>query len=344
MECKFILSCQTDSEQLCLNEIKNISKDFKLLKWLDGGVGLAEHNTGFSEISKIFREEKPVFLRHIFPVEFIFNVSDCDKIIDIYKEKIDKNIAMSVQIRNKSAGSAYNLKEIKNYFVDCFESAGYLYNKSEPGIIISVFIDGGDNKIYAGMSESEENLSIWPGGMIRYALNDNVISRAEFKLLELFEYYPDLLKKTGTALDLGASPGGWTKILAEKGYKVTAVDPNKLDETFSDCPNVIYYKGLTEDFIKNINKSQKFDLIVNDMRMHIVQSARIMIEIQEYLRENGLAVITFKLNKSSKTAAIRDGLNILKEKYEILFMKQLFHNRHEITVVLGKKIFLRGIG
>lgn len=363
MGCEFVFTCQNDSEQLCVNEMKSISKDVKILKWLDGGVGIAGNEfLDFHEISKIFREEKPVFLRHIFPVEFEFdflgNYSAFDALINTYKEKTDKNLSLSVQIRSKNdelnslRGTAYNLKEIKFYILKQFEDGGYTYNKSNPQVINSVFIS--DGKVYAGISSGEENLSVWSGGMRHYAFNEEVISRAEFKLLELFECFPNLNEiftsnknsegETPSALDLGASPGGWTKILVEKGFDVTAVDPNKLSEALSGCPNVRYYKGLVENFIDKNKKRGKsdlfdsYDLIVNDMRMHVVQSAKVMIEACGYLKEGGYAVMTFKLNKNNKTAVIRQGLNILKEKYDILFVKQLFHNRLEITVVLRKKL------
>ena len=350
MGCEFIFTCQGDSEQLCLNEMRKIAKDVMLLKWLDAGVGLAVCGREFSEISEIFREEKPVFLRHIFPAEIIFDCADgleeFDALINGYRGKINKNTAVSVQVRNKTGEKTYDLREIKSYMSSRLENEGCLYDKANPEAIISVFISGG--KIYAGMSKGEDNLSIWPGGMRRYAFDDRVISRAEFKLLELFEYFPDLLdlseqpQNQKNALDMGASPGGWTKILTQKGYKVTAVDPNRLADVLLSDPNVEYHKGLAEDFINGKNKKRPaglFDLIVNDMRMHVVQSARIMIKAWECLKENGYAVMTLKLGKSSKTAAMRAGLNILKEKYDILFVKQLFHNRLEVTAVLRKKIF-----
>ena len=325
MNCEFVFTCQTDSEQLCLNEMQKIT-GVKLIKWLDGGVGLAECDMDFTEFSKTIRAGKPVFLRHIFPAGFVCGYAG--DVIEQYKNKIDKNTSMSVQVRAKTGEKPEF--DIANYF----KENGYLYNKAAPEVIISVFISGG--KIYSGLSKSIENLSSWPGGMRHYAFDGSVISRAEFKLLELFEYFPDILnnQNENTALDLGASPGGWTKILAQKGYRVTAVDPNKLSDMLRGNKNVEYHKCLAEDFIKSLDK--KYDLIVNDMRMHAVESAKLMVEAHKNLKENGYAVVTLKLSKRDKSATIKNGLDILRKKYEVLFVKQLFHNRSEITVVLRK--------
>ncbi len=55
------------------------------------------------------------------------------------------------------------------------------------------------------------------------------ISRAEFKLLEALEVFGVSLPSRGRALDLGAAPGGWTRLLLEASLSVVAVDPANLD-------------------------------------------------------------------------------------------------------------------
>ena len=53
-------------------------------------------------------------------------------------------------------------------------------------------------------------------------------SRAAFKLADLDERFK-ILKKGVRVLDLGAAPGGWTQVAAEKGAKVVAVDMLEMD-------------------------------------------------------------------------------------------------------------------
>lgn len=54
-------------------------------------------------------------------------------------------------------------------------------------------------------------------------------SRAAFKLKEMDERF-GLLKRGMIVADLGAAPGGWSQIAAEKGCRVIAIDILKMDE------------------------------------------------------------------------------------------------------------------
>jgi 23S rRNA (cytidine2498-2'-O)-methyltransferase len=66
---------------------------------------------------------------------------------------------------------------------------------------------------YLGFSLAVENLSTWAGGVHRFKREKEQISRAEFKLLEILNLFQLSLSAGDTALDLGAAPGGWTRIL-----------------------------------------------------------------------------------------------------------------------------------
>ena len=53
--------------------------------------------------------------------------------------------------------------------------------------------------------------------MRRFAREEGQVSRAEFKLLEAIELFGVAVREHGVALDLGASPGGWTRVLRRLG-------------------------------------------------------------------------------------------------------------------------------
>ncbi len=68
-------------------------------------------------------------------------------------------------------------------------------------------------------------------------------SRAYLKLQEAFTVlgrYPD---PEDVCLDAGASPGGWTWVLASLGARVLAVDRAPLDPSVAALPNVTFEAG-----------------------------------------------------------------------------------------------------
>lgn len=108
-------------------------------------------------------------------------------------------------------------------------SLGAEFTVQEPAWVISVYADG--EALYAGVSRPEDNLSSWNGGMIRFRKEDGQISRAKFKLMEAEKEFAIPFSSFRNAVDIGASPGGWTSFLLERGLKVTAVDPALMHES-----------------------------------------------------------------------------------------------------------------
>src|SRR5207248_6285352 len=140
-------------------------------------------------------------------------------------------------------------------------------------------------KAYAGISLARENLSDWPGGMRHFAQTPEQISRAEFKLLEALELFGLTLPSQGQVLDLGAAPGGWTRLLLEAGMSVVAVDPAKLDSRLARHPRLEHYRGYAKEYLEEaINRRRKFDVITNDMRMDAREAGRLLAEASVCLR------------------------------------------------------------
>src|SRR6202007_1726201 len=152
------------------------------------------------------------------------------------------------------------------------------------------------DKGYLGISTAEENLSSWPGGTRRFAQTPEQISRAEFKLLEALEAFVVPLPPQGHALDLGAAPGGWTRLLLEAGLNVVAVDPAKLDPRLTRDKRLENYHCYAEKYRDEaIRKDTHFDLVVNDMRMDAREAARQLVKASLCLRADGFMISVFKL-------------------------------------------------
>lgn len=68
-------------------------------------------------------------------------------------------------------------------------------------------------------------------------------SRAYLKLWEAFTLLGEYPKNGARCLEVGASPGGWTWVLAKLGVKVLAVDRTPLDPRIMKSPGVTFQKG-----------------------------------------------------------------------------------------------------
>jgi len=321
-----VFTFSAESEELAFNELCGLSVQF--IMRLDKGVVLFGHDQSFFLLSE--EVKKLIFIRHIFPVDGEFDL-DGDVFerlgthLSGYLESLDIALPVSVQVRSAGGDSRGFKAKIINFFTD----RGYDYSQSQPVNIISVFLT--EKKLYIGASNAAENLSGWAGGARHYAYRGDTFSRAEFKLLEAIELSGLELKSGQRALDLGAAPGGWTKVLSERGLCVTAVDPAEIEYTGE---GVVHFKGLADEFFRQSNNV--FDIIVNDMRMDVLMSASAMLKAADILFSGGFAVMTFKLPQKKPMGLIKKGFSILKERYDIVFARQLFHNRSEITLVLRK--------
>ena len=188
--------------------------------------------------------------------------------------------------------------------------------------------------IIFGLNGLRSALTDWPGGRVRLAKPKGQISRSEFKLEELFRMGELELPAAGIAVDLGASPGGWTRILRQRGLRVWAVDPAALDPRIAGDPGVQHIRTTAGDFLATT--TLRPDLIVNDMRMTAELSASVMLSASRVLKPGGLGVQTLKIAPNRAMATVQTALRMLRQEYEIDFVRQLHHNRNEVTVVLRR--------
>ena len=160
------------------------------------------------------------------------------------------------------------------------------------------------------------------------------VSRAEQKLLEALELCPRLGGRR--ALDLGAAPGGWTRILAERGFQVDAVDPAELDPRVAALPEVRHHATTAGVFLEQ-QKGIAYQVMVCDMKMEPVMASRLMLEFAPLLDQHGWLILTLKLPKGPSALKVaRESLESLSSSFQIIQARQLFFNRNEVTVIARK--------
>jgi len=247
----------------------------------------------------------------------------------ILAELPDYPKALAVQAWTDSAstgGSYFHLLH------DALADRGVTVTRSGQEVVVSCF--AGRRAVLLGLNRLEFSLSDWPGGRMRLARSEDRVSRSEFKLEEAIATFGLELPAGGKALDLGASPGGWTRILRQHGQEVWSVDPGALDPRLRGDRRIHHAATTAGRFFAE--NRVRFDVVVNDMRMDQVMSARMMLDAAAQLRRGGLAVVTLKGGGKNPLDGARRGMDVLRQEYDVLHARQLHHNRNEITVVARK--------
>jgi 23S rRNA (cytidine2498-2'-O)-methyltransferase len=299
----------------------------------------------FAEVAARLRARSPIFIRHIQPVQREVAIGltpeDLDRLAGAAVELasgLSPGQTFSVQTRllpedRQDFSPPYGRFEVNERLAAALQVAtGAPLDVRAPVQVLSALVTPSVGCL--GLSRATENLSSWAGGAMRFAREEGQVSRSEFKLLEALAAFDLSLPATGRALDLGAAPGGWTRVLRRAGLEVTAVDPGDLDPRLSADAGIRHVRALAQELRC---RPGEFEVLVNDMRMDGRDSARLMLDLAPCLRPGGLGIMTVKLPHAKPGQVAHQAIALLHQRYRILNARQLFHNRSEITVALERR-------
>ena len=332
-----IISVHPCSESEALDELKNNFSGRVISKLYDH-VFLYKTEMPFSKFSNAIKEKHICFIRHIVPVHFEYSLSRDENDFQILPKEIKsillkmkgKELILHVSFLTKAL--SYDKKSFITPLLETLQQNEISVNHKAKEILSLILTN---ETMYVGVSNEGESLTSWPLGYPHYAFKDEQICRAEFKIIESIDLFKVDLSKYKRAIDLGAAPGGWTRLLLEQGMSVIAIDPAELDPSLFKYKKLIHYKGLSQNFFKDHH--EKYDLIVNDMRMDVKSSVKIIREAAHHLSNTGFVIMTLKLNPYKKLLEIKYALEELRKGFHIKAIRQLYHNRSEATVLLEKK-------
>jgi 23S rRNA (cytidine2498-2'-O)-methyltransferase len=356
-----IISAHQEFIDVAFEEIKRLDKRLLYDELLAPGILLCGIPKGTFpyELTSLMRnavEQKPIFVRHLAPVQRVIHLSNSENDIGELALAIanlptfamlERGQRFAVQTRllqteveavqlgsNKHPYSSGHINQLLAEAIA--EETGAVESIKKPQVVVSLLCTM--EKAYIGISLATENLSGWPGGARHYAYLPEQISRAEFKLLEALEVFGVTLPSQGLALDLGAAPGGWTRLHLEAGMKVVAVDPAKLDVRIVGQQHLEHYRGYSEGYLEEaIKRHRKFNVITNDMRMDARETSRLLVEASSCLFKDGFIISVLKLPHATSDIDplknLSEALRLLHRNFGIVQAKQLFHNRQEVTVL-----------
>lgn len=329
-----ILTCSEYFTELAINEIRRYHPDINILCKLSPKHLLLQAPISFEQLSKIWRHKLPIYLHHLFPVHRRFFLSGTDRDIrKIYKQVrkfTSETFATQVQI---VGDVPYHRGDIM----------WHIHNEKMPTMqaakvherVLSLLITCVDNRwcAYMGISWATQNISSWAGGQIRF--DEPVPNRAGLKILEALNAFEIRLRENDRVLDLGAAPGAWTEVMRRRGLCITAVAPKAMYDWLQDDRQVEVVSSTAEAYLEQCRAT--YDLILNDMILDAQDSARLMLDYAQFLREEGIAIMTLKLRERNRRRVMDHALRILRKAYKIIRIRQLVNNKREVTLFLRKK-------
>jgi len=172
----------------------------------------------------------------------------------------------------------------------------------------------------------------------KYAPGKRPLNRAESKMREALKAFRIWLGPSARVLDLGAAPGGWTKVLAEYGSCIFAVDPANLDPAVSSLKNVRHLRCRADQLEKCRDLQGPFDLLTCDMNLDPQESSAIMCRLAPFLRPGAPALMTIKYVTQYRRRLEREAKSILSNEYECIRIKKLPHNARETTAAMRRRL------
>ncbi len=181
----------------------------------------------------------------------------------------------------------------------------------------------------AGVTYSNAAISLAPGGRTRVRVTGAFPSRAARKLEEALAWLGVEPGPGERCVDLGAAPGGWTYVLAERRARVTAVDPAALR------PEVLAKKGVrhVRENAFTYAPDQEVDWLFCDMAWRPLEAAALLAKWGRK-RWTRMLVANIKLPMKKKADIVARVRAILEQEggWKNVRVKQLYHDRDEVTL------------
>jgi 23S rRNA (cytidine2498-2'-O)-methyltransferase len=329
---RILFSVATDSFDLAVREIhEEFGTDVRIER-VSADLGVIVDNApSAADLAQVCTHGPIIFIRHLTVELASFDRSEvpgagalAELILTALPDAPPATLAVQTWTDGSGTGGS-----LYNSLSEAFDARGIAVVRAGQPIVVSCFIS--QKSVLIGLNRLENSLSDWPGGRIRLGRSEDRVSRSEFKLEEALQTYSIELPPMGKALDLGASPGGWTRILRQQGMDVWAVDPGVLDPRIAADLRVHHVASTAGNFFRS--NQERFDVVVNDMRMDPVLSARVMVDAVPHLQPDAVAIVTLKGGGKSPLDVARRGLQVLSKGYDVLHARQLHYNRREITVI-----------
>lgn len=172
---------------------------------------------------------------------------------------------------------------------------------------------------------SIRRLKAWPDGVCQFIEDKkNPPNRAYLKLWEAFNYLAKYPKTNESALDLGASPGGWSYVLQSLGANVTSIDKAPLEPKIAQLPNITFIQQSAFAY-DPMQLENTYDWVLSDVACYPERAYDLISKWIDSKRAKQL-IFTIKLQGKTDLASLKRFQEIPNSQ-----MINLFYNKHEAT-------------
>ncbi|MGY3803642.1 23S rRNA (cytidine(2498)-2'-O)-methyltransferase RlmM [Pigmentibacter ruber] len=201
-----------------------------------------------------------------------------------------------------------------------------------------VFLTG--QSCYIGLC-APKKASQWFMGIPRFKFPIDAPSRSTLKLEEAFHVFCNAVERESelqagmTAVDLGASPGGWTYQFVRRNIYVFAIDNGPMQDKLMKTGLVEHLK---EDGFK-FRAKKPVDWLVCDMVEQPKKIAQLIADWAKFKLSKRF-IFNLKLPMKKRYIEVTNCLNLIRNELDAerihytLQAQQLYHDREEVTVYL----------
>ncbi len=184
---------------------------------------------------------------------------------------------------------------------------------------------------FTDFNQTYVSFNAFSAGQQRMHMDQRAPSRSYLKLEEAFRIFNHEPKPNQAVIDLGAAPGGWSYSALKRGAIVIALDNGPLREPVKSDPNITHLKI---DALK-----YKPNTTVDWMLCDILEEPDIILNlIHKWLNQKWCKyfIVNLKVGRNDPVMLlkkIRDQKKGLAPYCKLLQIRQLYHDREEITLM-----------
>ncbi len=192
---------------------------------------------------------------------------------------------------------------------------------------------GGFFVVVTDFNKARVSFKAMSQGQQRMKMDPQSPSRSYLKLEEAFHIFECTPKEGDRVIDLGAAPGGWSLSALKRGASVIAIDNGPLREPVKSHPKMVHLKA---DALKY--RPEALDP-VDWLLCDVLEAPEIILGLLRQWLENKWCrhfIVNLKLGRRDPVALlaeIRDGTKGLWPYCQALSLRQLYHDREEITLM-----------